>query len=226
MIRMLSRSHSQKSYRYQYSHRYQLSLLPRTNLKLSLTLITLEHIQNVAPPDQIVNLLSRKSALLEQALQPRELLLHVSRVLLALLGNLAVVLGILLLGAANSLRELLLRFGAAAAQRADNLVERGNRAGEGVQTAACDAEGAGFLVQEGDEVGFRAARVVGNCFGGAGWVVLDGRVGLDAGFLCGGLSVGGFAVDFGDEDVGLRSEIGGELFPDGGEGFAVCKFNG
>ena len=177
-------------------------------LKLALLIRALEHVQNVAPPNQIVNLLSRKTALLEQALQPRELLLHISSVRLALLSNLAVVLSILLLSTTNGLLKLLLRLGAARFQSAHDIVDRGDGAGESVETAAGDAEGAGFVVQERDEVGFAAAGGVGDCFGGAGRVVLDGRVGLDAGFLRGGFGVGGFAVDFGDEDVGLRGERG------------------
>jgi len=98
-------------------------------LELALLLRSLEHVQDVAPPDQVVNLLSRKATLLEQALQPRELLLNIARVLLALLSDLAVVLSVLLLSAANGLLKLLLRFGAAAAQRADDLVEGRDGAG-------------------------------------------------------------------------------------------------
>jgi hypothetical protein len=179
-----------------------------TPLKLALLIRALEHVQNVAPPNQVVNLLGRKTALLEQALQPRELLLNVSSVRLALLSDLAVVLSILLLSTTNGLLKLLLRLGAARFQSAHDIVDRGDGAGESVETAAGDAEGAGFVVQERDEVGFAAAGGVGDCFGGAGRVVLDGRVGLDAGFLRGGFGVGGFAVDFGDEDVGLRGERG------------------
>ena len=41
--------------------------------------------------------------------------------------------------------------------------------------------------------------------------------------MCGGFGVGSFAVDLGDEDVGLGGEIGGQLLPDGGEGLAVCS---
>lgn len=193
-----------------------------TPLKLALLSRALEHIQNVAPPNQIINLLSRKTALLKQALQPREFLLNIPRVRLALLSDLAVVLSILVLGSTNSLLELLLRLGAASLQRSHDVVERRDSAGQSVETAAGDAEGAGLVVQEGDEVGFAAAGGVGDCFGGAGGVVLDGWVGLDAGFLRGGFGVGGFAVDFGDEDVGLGGEVVGYLLPDGGEGLAVC----
>ena len=178
-------------------------------LKLALLIRALEHVQNVAPPDQVVNLLSGKTTLLEQALQPRELLLHVSSVRLALLSNLAIVLSILLLSGTNSLLELLLGLGATGFQRAHDIVDRGDRAGESIETAAGDTEGAGLFVQERNEVGFAAAGGVGECFGGAGGVVLDGRVGLDAGFLRGGFGVRRFAVDFGDEDVGLRGEGGG-----------------
>ena len=39
----------------------------------------------------------------------------------------------------------------------------------------------------------------------------------------GGFGVGSFAVDFGDEDIRLRGEVVGELFPDRGEGLAVCS---
>lgn len=145
-------------------------------LKLGLLVRALEHIQNVAPPDQIVNLLSGQTTLLEQALQPGELLLNVARVLLALFGNLAVVLSVLLLRATNSLLELLLRLGAAGAQSGNDIVERRDGAGNSVETAAGDAEGAGLVVQERDEVGFAAAGGVGDCFRGAGGVVLDGRV--------------------------------------------------
>ena len=178
-------------------------------LKLALLSRALEHIQNVAPPNQIINLLSRKTALLEQALHPGEFLLNVARVLRALLSDLAVVLGVLLLGATNSLRELLLRLGTAGLQSTHDGVERGDCAGESVETATSDAEGTGLLVQEGDEVGLAAARVVRDRLGGASRVVLDGRVRLDTGFLCGGFGVGSFAVDLGDEDVGLGGEVGG-----------------
>ena len=178
-------------------------------LELALLRRTLEHVQDVAPPDQVVNLLGGKTTLLEQALESGELLLNVTRVLLALLGDLAVVLGVLLLGAANSLLKCLLRCGAAGAERAHDLVDGGDSAGKSIESAASDAEGTGFFVQERNEVGFAAAGGVGECFGGAGGVVLDGRVGLDAGFLRGGFGVGCFAVDFGDENVGLRGEVGG-----------------
>jgi hypothetical protein len=205
------------------SHLTILSIFIIKPLKLALALITLEHVQNVAPPDQIINLLSSETTLLQQALQPRKLLLNISRVLLALLSNLAIVLSILVLSTSNSLLKLLLRLRTTTLQRAHNLVQRRDRASQSVETTARDAESASLFVQEGYEVGFAAARGVGDCFARAGGVVFDGRVGFDAGFLRGGFGVGGFAVDFGDEDVGLGGEVGGELFPDGGEGLAVCE---
>lgn len=188
-----------------------IPLINHSNFPLKLTLLVraLEHIQDVAPPNQVVNLLSRKTTLLEQALQPGELLLDIARVLLALLSDLAVVLSVLLLGAANGLRKLLLGLGPASLQSTHDGVQRGNCAGESVKTASSDAEGAGLFVQERDKVGLATARVVRDCFGGASRVVLDSRVGLDTGFLRGGFGVGSFAVDLGDEDVGLGGEVGG-----------------
>jgi hypothetical protein len=195
-------------------------------LKLTLLLRTLEDIKNVAPPDEIINLLSSKATLLEQTLQSRELLLNIPRVLLALLSNLAIVLSILLLSATNSFLKLLLRLSTTSLQSADNVVQRRDRASNGVKTTTCNTESAGFVVQEGHEVGFAAAGVVGDCFGRAGGVVFDCRVGFHSCGLRDGFGVGRFAVDLGDEDGGLGGEVFGEFFPDWGEGFAVCEGGG
>jgi hypothetical protein len=178
-------------------------------LKLTLLLRALEDIKNVAPPDQIIDLLSSKTALLKQALKSRELLLNVPRVLLALLSNLAVVLSILLLSATHSFLKLFLRLSTTSLQSANNIVQRRNRASDGIETTACHAERAGFVVQEGHEVGFAAAGGVRDCFGGAGRVVFDCRVGFHSCGLRDGFGVGRFAVDFGDEDGGLGGEVFG-----------------
>jgi hypothetical protein len=194
------------------------------NLKLILARVgALEHVQDVAPPGEVVNLLSGKTTLLQQALQPGDLLLNVARVLLALLGDLAVVLGVLVLGAADGLLELLLGLSTAGAQSADDRVERGDGTGNSIESTACNTESTGLVVQEGDEVGLAATAGVGDSLGGAGRVVLDGRVGLDAGGLGDGFGVRGLAVDFGDEDLGFGGEVVGDLLPNGGKGLAVWK---
>lgn len=79
-----------------------------------------------------------------------------------------------------------------------------------------------LLVDEVDKVVLGAAALVVFRGGAALGEELDGRVGLDALVLGCLLCVGGFGVDFGDDDGGfLGGEGRGEGFPGWGEGFAV-----
>lgn len=192
-------------------------------LFLGLCFLALEDLQDVAPADQVIQLLRRKVALGDQALQPRQLLGNIVGILLHLLANLVVVLCILVLRLASLLVELVVCL--VTTVRSDGLhsgVEAGNDAGCGIEETACRAVGAGLLVDEGDEVGFRAAARVGFAVLGSLGEELDRGVRLDAVALGGGFGGFTFAVDEADGDVGFGGEVLGNLLPGGLQALAVC----
>jgi hypothetical protein len=177
--------------------------------------------QNIAPANQIIQLLLRQTPLPNQPLQPLQLLLRVTRILPRLLKHLRVVLRILILQRARQLLRLLRAIAIRARKLLHDAVERLDGAACGIETAAGRAVRAGVGVEEVDKVLLCAAAVVGERFGAALGEVLDCGVRGDA-LGCGeGLCIFGFGVDFGDEDGGLGGEVVGEGLPDGGEGLAV-----
>lgn len=83
---------------------------------------------------------------------------------------------------------------------------------------------AGIGVQELDKVLLGTRALVGEGLRGAALEELDCGVGADVLGFGEGLAVLGFGVDFSNQDGGFLGEVGGEGFPSGGEGFAVCDF--
>jgi len=204
---------------------YRLIDLERQHLQLALLLLAQEPPEDVAPAHEVIELLRRKVALADQALEPLELLLGVSLVRGGLLEDLGVVLGVLVLESVGQLLRLLSAISICALELLNNGVEGFDGSAGRVKTAANSAVGASVGVEEVDEVLLGAATLVWESLGTALLEVLDGGVGLDALLGCEGLGVLGFGVDLGNQNAGLVDEVVGEGLPDGCESLAVCNLS-
>ena len=192
-------------------------------LQLALVVSTQELLEDVAPADQIVELLGGEVALGDQALQTLRLLLGVLLVGTGLLEDLDVVLSVLVLQSGGESSSLLNTVAVGRLEFLNDGVESLDGATGGIKTAANSAVGAGVLVEVLDERILGTSALVRGGLEGTLLEELDGRVGGDALLLCKGLCVLGFGVDLGDKDVGLVDEGAGESLPDGSEGLAVWR---
>jgi hypothetical protein len=204
---------------------YRLIGRERQHLQLALLLLAQEPPEDVAPAHEVIELLRRKVALADQALEPLELLLGVSLVRGGLLEDPGVVLGVLVLECVGQLLCLLSAISICALKLLDNGVEGLDGSASSVKTATNSAVGASVGVEELDEVLLRAAALVWESLGATLLEVLDSGVRLNALLGCEGLGVLGFGVDLGDQDAGLVDEVVGEGLPDGCESLAVCNLS-
>ena len=94
-------------------------------------------------------------------------------------------------------------------------------AGRSVQSAFGEAVRGGLVVEVGGQGCGGAGSAVGRASGVASGEEFDGRIAFDGVSLCQGLV--GFAVDFGNENSWFGSERRGDLLPDGGQRFAICR---
>jgi hypothetical protein len=120
-------------------------------LQLALVISTQELLENVAPADQVVELLRGKVALADQALQTLGLLLSVLLVGANLREGLDVVLGVLVLQGGGKGCGLLNTIAVGVLELLDNSVEGLDGATSGIKTTTDGAVGAGVLVEVLDE---------------------------------------------------------------------------
>jgi hypothetical protein len=120
-------------------------------LQLALVISTEELLENVAPADQVVELLRGKVALADQALQTLGLLLSVLLVGANLREGLDVVLGVLVLQGGGKGCGLLNTIAVGVLELLDNSVEGLDGATSGIKTTTDGAVGAGVLVEVLDE---------------------------------------------------------------------------
>lgn len=185
--------------------------------------------EDVGLASQLVPLLGSNTTLAEDALETGELLGRPPLVILELLEHPDIVLGVLLLGGIGQRSSLLLdllshlRKGRAAGELGNNVIERGDGAGSGVETTADDAVGACLLIDKVHEALFRAGIVVDLRLRGALGEVLDGRVRGDALGRRERLAVFRLGVDLGDQNVLIPREVLGDGLPDRSEGLAIWK---
>jgi len=186
---------------------------------------TQELAQNVTARDKVINLLRRRTTLLDNLAQTSKLLLSISLVLAKLLRNLNIVLRVLVLQTLHA----LLNFPNKALEVArgnilsNKRVDLGNSTSLLIKTAADSTVSTGLLVQEVNEGLLGASTLVRLGLLGALGEELDGGVAGDALFSGKGLGVLGFGVDLGNDDVGLEDEVVGEGFPGRGKALAVCE---
>lgn len=186
---------------------------------------TQELAQNVTARDKVINLLRRRTTLLDNLAQTSKLLLSISLVLAKLLRNLNIVLRVLVL---QTLHALLNFHNKALEVARGNIlsnkrVDLGNSTSLLIKTAADSTVSTGLLVQEVNEGLLGASTLVRLGLLGALGEELDGGVAGDALFSGKGLGVLGFGVDLGNDDVGLEDEVVGEGFPGRGKALAVCE---
>lgn len=186
---------------------------------------TQELAQNVTARDKVINLLRRRTTLLDNLAQTSKLLLSISLVLAKLLRNLNIVLRVFVLQTLHA----LLNFPNKALEVArgnilsNKRVDLGNSTSLLIKTAADSTVSTGLLVQEVNEGLLGASTLVRLGLLGALGEELDGGVAGDALFSGKGLGVLGFGVDLGNDDVGLEDEVVGEGFPGRGKALAVCE---
>lgn len=179
--------------------------------------------EDVATGDNVIQLLGGRATLGQDLLETSDLLGSVALVLAELISSLDIVLGVLVLKTLGSLLNLdgkLVELLSSNVLR-NNLVQHGNGAGGGVETATGRTVSAGLLIDELDESLLGASAGVVLSLGGALGEELDGRVSGDALFLGQGTGVLGFSIDLGNNNVGLAGVVVGEGLPGGGKGLAV-----
>lgn len=120
-------------------------------LQLALVISTQELLENVAPADQVVELLRGKVALADQALQALGLLLSVLLVGANLREGLDVVLSVLVLQGGGKSCGLLNTIAVGVLELLNNSVESLDGATGGIKTTTDGAVGAGVLVEVLDE---------------------------------------------------------------------------
>ena len=120
-------------------------------LQLALVISTQKLLENVAPADQVVELLRGKVALADQALQALGLLLSVLLVGANLREGLDVVLGVLVLQGGGKSCGLLNTIAVGVLELLNNSVESLDGATSGIKTTTDGAVGAGVLVEVLDE---------------------------------------------------------------------------
>ena len=132
--------------------------------------------KDVAPADQVVELLGCEIALCDQALQTRVLLLGITRVRANLLGDLDVVVRVLVLETFRSLLDLVVSGSVGTLGVGNNGVESFDGTTESVEATANSTVCASVRVEELDEVALAAGTLVWKRLGGALLEVLDGGV--------------------------------------------------
>jgi hypothetical protein len=200
-----------------------LVLIQNHHHTLQLTLLilaqhrTLELPQDVTPGSQIIDLLRRKTTLLQHALKALKLLIHVIRIRLHLFRNLGIVFrkfgASLFLRSSNDIFSLVTNSLPAINNLLDDAVNGRDRACGSGEFATLGTVRAGFLVDEVNEGLLRASAFVRSRLLGSSGKVLDCWVRLDALLLGSLLGVWGLGVDLGDDYVGFADEVGGQCLP-------------
>ena len=145
-------------------------------LQLALVISAQKLPQNVAPADQVIELLRGEVALADQALQTLGLLLGVVLVGANLLEDLDVVLGILVLQGRSESCGLLNTIAISRLELLDDGVESLDGATGGIETTADGAVGTGVLVEVLDERILGTGALVRSGLDGTLLEELDGRV--------------------------------------------------
>lgn len=199
-----------------------------TCLKLILASDLLDKLaEDVGLGGKLIKLGRGQTTLLEDTLQTGELLSSKTVALAKLVKDADVVLGVLVLGilleALSSLLDLGSGIGKGGATNVlgDNLIENGEGASGGINTAAGGAVGTGLLVEEGNKGLLRTATVVVLGSGAALGEELDGGIRGHTIIVGGGLAVLSLGINLGNDDVGLVGEGGGKRLPSGGKALAV-----
>ena len=146
------------------------------SLQLALVIGTQELLENVAPADQVVELLRGKVALADQALQALGLLLSVLFVGANLREGLDVVLCVLVLQGGGKSCGLLNAIAVGVLELLNDSVESLDSATSGIKTTTDGAVGAGVLVEVLDERVLGASTLVRGGLEGALLEELDCRV--------------------------------------------------